>query len=156
MPKLPTFIDRTALSPLFDHSVGYDRLFDLLLDDFMPAISNNNFPPYNIIKVGENSRMIEIALAGYSEKDIDVTVEEGILIIKGNKTDESDNGYLHKGVASRKFTRQFKLAENAEVKSANLTNGLLQIMIEINEPEKFVQKIEVTSNNKTLEDQRPL
>lgn len=143
MTKLPSLFDRSELSPFFDHSVGFDRMFDRLLDQKLTA---PNFPPYNIRKVNEVDRMIEMAVAGYSEKDIDITLEDGILTIKGDKVSEEtedSNNYLHKGVAMRKFTRQFRLADTAEVRDATLEHGMLNILIALPEPESKVQRIAI-------------
>ena len=106
-------IDRTAFAPLFDRSVGLDRMIDRMFADV--SSQTPSFPPYNIRKVNEHDRLIEMALAGYSEEDIEITVENGILNVTGGKSDEVDESleYIHKGVAARKFIRQFQLADNA-------------------------------------------
>ena len=122
---LPTFTN-----PYF---IGWDRVFDRLSN-----ISNSGtFPPYNLIQLeDEDNYLLELALAGYSEKDIEIQVEDGNLIIKGNKEeDEKERKYLHKGIAGRKFTNTFSLAEHMEVIGAELVDGILYIAIKRNIPE---------------------
>lgn len=137
--KLPAIFDRTAFEPLMKHSVGFDDMFDRLFDDFLPAVNSVQFPPYNIRRDGEHQIVIEMALAGYSEEDIEMMMEEGnILAIRGGKVtdiDENAKDYIHRGVAARKFERRFVLADRAEVTSAKLTNGMLYVTVTLPQPE---------------------
>lgn len=147
MTKIPSLLDRAAFTPFFDRSVGFDRMVDRMLNE---ELNVPNFPPYNIRKVNEIDRVIEMAVAGYTEEDIDITVEDGILSIKGEKKAESEEtkaDYLHRGVAMRKFTRQFRLADNAEVQGASLEHGMLNILIAIPEPESKVQRVAINGGN---------
>ena len=117
-------------------SVGFDDVFDnfesmLNLD----TINVPNYPPYNIVKTGKNTYDIEVALAGYGKKDIDVTYEDGMLTIKSIKDKEEqeveDNeGMLHKGIAKRMFSKSFTIADDVVVKGSDLKDGLLKVSME--------------------------
>jgi|TARA_R110000822_G_scaffold16562_6_gene56207 molecular chaperone IbpA len=115
-------------SPFF---VGFDRIHDRL-HEFNDSIAKNlpTYPPYNIRKVGDQY-IVEMAVAGFSESDIDIQVEGDVLKVVGSITDNKDTSpYLHKGIANRGFTRTFNLAETIEVKDASLVNGMLKIFLE--------------------------
>ena len=123
-------------------SVGFDNVFDhferMFEDDFrVPSI---NYPPYNIVKTGTNKYDIEVALAGYNKKDIDVSYEDNMLHIKSKKeekTDEKDEDgeIIHKGIAKRYFSKSFTIADDVEVKGAELKDGLLKVSLERIVPE---------------------
>ena len=124
-------------------TVGFDNVFDhferMFEDDFR-GLSVPNFPPYNIVKTGKNSYDVELALAGYSKKDIDVSLEEGVLTIKSVKSEEEkevedNNGVLHQGIAKRYFSKAFTIADDVEVKGAELKDGLLKVSMERVVPE---------------------
>ena len=133
-------------------TIGFDNVFDhferMFEDDFR-VLSVPNFPPYNIVKTGKNTYDVELALAGYSKKDIDVSLEEGVLTIKSIKdADEKEvddnNGILHKGIAKRYFSKSFTIADDVEVKGAELKDGLLKVSLERIIPEhKQPKTIEV-------------
>jgi len=117
-------------------SVGFDDVFDnfesmLNLD----TINVPNYPPYNIVKTGKHTYDIEVALAGYGKKDIDVTYEDGMLTIKSIKDKqeqevEDNEGMLHKGIAKRMFSKSFTIADDVVVKGAELKDGLLKVSME--------------------------
>ena len=120
-------------------SVGFDNVFDhferMFEDDFrVPSI---NYPPYNIVKTGTNKYDIEVALAGYNKKDIDVSYEENMLHIKSKKDEKEDkeDGVIHKGIAKRYFSKSFTIADDVEVKGAELKDGLLKVSLERIVPE---------------------
>ena len=121
-------------------SVGFDNVFDhferMFEDDFrVPSI---NSPPYNIVKTGTNKYDIEVALAGYNKKDIDVSYEDNMLRIKSKKEDKEDkdeDGVIHKGIAKRYFSKSFTIADDVEVKGAELKDGLLKVSLERIVPE---------------------
>ena len=105
----------------------------------------SGFPPYNTRKVGENKYLVELAVSGFGKEDIDITVEDNKLTIKGciDRT-ESDAAYLYKGIATRNFTRSFVLDEYLEVVGAEMVNGMLKVSIErIVPPEKQPRKIAI-------------
>jgi len=116
-------------------SVGFDNVFDhferMFEDDF--RVSVPNFPPYNIVKTGKNAYDIELALAGYNKKDISIDFEDGILNIKSikeEKEDKEDEGVIHKGIAKRYFSKSFTIADDVEIKGAELKDGLLRVSLE--------------------------
>ena len=119
-------------------SVGYDDIFsnfERMFDHQMDTISVPNYPPYNIVKTGKHTYDVEVALAGYGKKDIDVTYEDGMLTIKSIKDKETkeveDNeGMLHKGIAKRMFSKSFTIADDVVVKGAELKDGLLKVSME--------------------------
>lgn len=128
--------------------IGFDDIFNIL-----DNIDNNpTYPPYNIIKTGDNNWHIEIAVAGYTENDINVTYENGKLIVESeslNKKDKEEQKiYLYKGISGKKFKLVWRLAEYVEVKDVVLKNGILTINLERNIPEYLrpkqikIQKIE--------------
>ena len=124
-------------------TIGFDNVFDhfeRMFDDDFRGLSVPNFPPYNIVKTGKNSYDVELALAGYSKKDIDVSLEDGVLTIKSVKSEEEkevedNNGVLHQGIAKRYFSKAFTIADDVEVKGAELKDGLLKVSMERVVPE---------------------
>ena len=131
-------------------TIGFDNVFDhferMFEDDFR-GLSVPNFPPYNIVKKGDNKYDIEIALAGYSKDDVEVGLENGVLSIKSKetKTDKKDEvEILHKGIAKRYFSKSFTIADDVEVKGAELKDGLLKVSLERIVPEsKKARTIEI-------------
>jgi molecular chaperone IbpA len=120
-------------------SIGFNNVFDhfesMLNDDFGLRQPTVNYPPYNIVETSKNNYDIEVALAGYNKKDIDVTFENGQLIIKSKKSDkdeskDKDGNTIYKGIAKRYFERSFTIADDVEVKSAELKDGLLKVSLE--------------------------
>ena len=128
------------LSPLFRSTVGFDRLADML--DSMAQYDNTSvsYPPYNIERTDENHYRILLAVAGFAEKDLSVEVKEGVLSVQGKRETDKDEAdskhYLHQGIAGRSFERRFQLAENVEVRGAQLENGLLHVDLERIVPEE--------------------
>lgn len=125
------------LTPFHRATVGFDRVFDLLDRQFANSVSTT-YPPYNIIKDGEDSYSIEIAVAGFREDELEITEKDSVLTVTGEqKRDENAEGptYLHKGISARNFTRTFTLGDHVEVKGAVVQNGLLVINLEREVPE---------------------
>ena len=114
-------------------SIGFDDVFShferIFEDDLY--ITTGNYPPYNIVKTGSQKYNIEVALAGYSKDDINVDFAESLLTIKSVKEEKSEekNGILHKGIAKRHFSRTFTIADDVEVKDAELKDGLLKVFL---------------------------
>ncbi|WP_295813397.1 Hsp20 family protein [uncultured Nitratireductor sp.] len=113
------------------------------------AKSGDGYPPYNIERVrAENGQgmtlRITLAVAGFGADDLDVTTEENQLVIRGRQSDEGEREYLHRGIAARQFQRMFVLAEGMRVLNAELKNGLLSIDLDRPEPERLVQKINIS------------
>ena len=118
-------------------TVGFDPIFDrfesMFDDNFFANQTHQNYPPYNIMKTGDYTYNIEIALAGFSKKDIDVRYEDGVITVKSiqeAKQDGDQSGVLHKGISKRMFTKSFSIADDVEVKGAELKDGLLTISLE--------------------------
>lgn len=127
--------------------------FDSMLDELMrmnATQSNNNYPPYNVIQNSEDNFAIEIAVAGFNQGEIDVTLENNVLTITGNKVHDLDSKpkeYLHRGISYRNFQREFILGEHVEIKNAENTNGILTITCERIIPEdKKPKKIAINYN----------
>jgi len=123
-------------------TVGFDNVFDhfeRMFDDDFTSFSAPTFPFYNIVKQGKNKYDIELALAGYSKDDIEVNLEDGVLTIKSKKEDTKedtkDGEILHKGIAKRYFSKAFTIADDVEVKGAELKDGLLRVSLERIVPE---------------------
>jgi molecular chaperone IbpA len=119
-------------------SIGYDDVFDHFESMFnhqYDSINVPNYPPYNIVKTGKYTYDIQVALAGYGKKDVDVSFENSVLTIKSvkdkdEKEVEDNDGVLHKGIAKRMFTKSFTIAEDVEIKGAELKDGLLNVSME--------------------------
>jgi molecular chaperone IbpA len=125
------------LSPLFRASVGFDslaRAFDAAtrLDE-----SHFSYPPYNIVKAGDDAYRITFALAGFSQDDLDVQVENNTLTVRGKVGQEKDANFLYRGIAGRSFERKFELAAHIQVTGARMENGLLHIELKREVPEAF-------------------
>ncbi len=135
-------------SPLFRHSVGFDRMQRMLDTAQRVESSGSTYPPYNIEQVAEDGYRITLAVAGFSEADLDVTVSENTLVVSGKITEtEGDVTYLHHGIAGRAFERRFDLADHIKVTGGELVNGLLTIELARQVPEeKKPRKIAINTN----------
>lgn len=122
--------------------LGFDQLERLV--ERTAKSGNDGYPPYNIEQRSENSYRITLALAGFSEADLAITVEDRQLVIRGRARDDSaDSVYLHRGIATRQFQKSFVLAEGVEVSGATLENGLLHVDLERALPNRVVQTINI-------------
>jgi molecular chaperone IbpA len=126
--------------------VGADRIAETLRKNAEWLANNaaNSYPPFNLKKTDENKYVVELAVAGFAKQDIEITLEDSKLVIKGSTSADSDESveYLHKGIANRAFTRQFTLADNVEIHNAELVNGFLKVWLEhiipeANKPKKI-------------------
>ena len=129
---------------LTPYAVGFERVFDQLGRYVTDNVTSTGFPPYNITKEGEYNFVIEMALAGFSKKDIEVEVKDNSLTIRSKHKetiDEKVDGVVHKGIASRNFIRSFALGEDIKVKNAKLENGLLTIDLEREIPEEMKPRL---------------
>jgi len=128
--KLPSIFNQ--LRPI---SVGFDNIFDhfeKMFDDDVFRVPQVNYPPYNIVKTGTYTYNIEVALAGYSKKDISVEYADGVLTIKSiqvGKSDDNKDGVIHKGIAKRYFSKSFTIADDVKIEDAELKDGLLKIYL---------------------------
>lgn len=125
-------------SPLFSSSIGFDRFARLMDSTLQTNTSGTGYPPYNIAAVGEDHYRITIAVAGYSEKDLNIEVSQQILSVSG-KTKETEEGahYLYRGISEQNFARKFQLADHVNVADARLVDGLLTIDLERVVPEEL-------------------
>ena len=112
-------------SPFARNAIGFETLFDRLNDWSRDA--NEGYPPYDIVRKGEDQFQIHIAVAGFSRDEITITAEASQLTVTGKKSDRDDTEYLYQGIAARSFERRFNLADYLEVESADFENGLLHI-----------------------------
>lgn len=121
---------------IYKFGIGFDDLFEDLMR-ITQHQSNTNYPPHNVIKTGDDSVTIEVAVAGFAEGEIDVLVEKRLLTITGSKKriEESTDEYLHRGISSRDFKQVFPLNEHVEVKSAVIKNGILSVYLQREVPE---------------------
>ena len=132
-------------------AVGFDRTFNTLELLASSRAKETNYPPYNIRKISEDQYAIELAVAGFEDKDIDIELVEETLTIKGNRPKEASEGLLHRGLAARDFVKKFVLSDDMEIKGAALSNGMLYIGLErIIPDEKKPRKIKLTSKSKLL------
>lgn len=146
-------------SPLYRSTVGFDRLFNMF-DTMTQPESVQSYPPYNIERLSENSYRISMAVAGFSEDEIDIEAQRNQLTVKGEKSREEDDSetsdFLYRGIASRSFERRFQLADHVEVVGAQLQNGLLHIELKREIPEEMkprkiaVQAIKASNLNKRV------
>jgi molecular chaperone IbpA len=112
-------------APLWRSTIGFDRLFDLL--DETQRTSEDNYPPYNIERLGEDRYQISLALAGFSPDEIAITAEQNVLTVEGRKAEKDQREFLYQGISARPFKRQFNLADYVQVKRAQFDNGLLRV-----------------------------
>ena len=128
-------------------TVGFDDMFDHfehMMDDSFFRGTLGNFPPYNIVKTGENTYDVELALAGFSKKDIEVEYKENLLTVKSKKQEETkdeDGNVIHRGISKRMFSKSFTIANDVEVKGAELKDGLLKVSMERIIPEHKKAKL---------------
>lgn len=131
--------------------VGFDRIFDRMhtLNKLQPKQSN--YPPYNIIKTGEDTYLIEMAVAGFDEDDFDIELHDGVLTIRAEiDTSDTETNYLHRGIAARSFERKFTLADTIEVEGVSLNMGMLTVrLLNVIPEEKKPRKIPIGISAKT-------
>ena len=136
-------------SPLYRTAVGFDRLASLVDKATHHETSMTGYPPYNIEQADENKYRITLAVAGFSEDDLDIELKENKLTVTGKKSEEKNDegdGYLYKGIAERDFAHSFQIADYVKVVGANLNNGLLTVDLEREIPEEMKPRsIEIKS-----------
>ena len=128
------------LTPYYHSFVGIDRLFNELNRFIDEPKSVSGYPPCNVIRNGEDHYVIELAVAGFAQEDIDMHVKDGILTVEAAKKEADEREYLHKGIGTRAFSRTFRLADHMEVKGADLRNGMLTVTLERVVPEEAKPK----------------
>ena len=140
------------LTPLFRTSVGFDRMAQLMNQAHRMDQANVSYPPYNIESLDENQYQITLALAGFTENDIEITSEQNTLVIRGKVQNDVERKFLHRGIATRSFERKFQLADHVRVTTATMENGLLHVQLVKEIPEAMKPRtIEINGNNKALE-----
>lgn len=128
-------------APLFRSTVGFDRLIQML-DAAGELDRDSGYPPYNIERTGEQAYRIQMAVAGFAEADLKIEVKENALSIKGEKKpDGTERQYLHRGIGQRAFERRFQLADHVEVTGAQLVDGMLNIELQRNLPERMKARV---------------
>jgi molecular chaperone IbpA len=120
-------------TPLWRSTIGFDRLFDVL--DEVQRTAEETYPPYNIERLDENRFQISVALAGFSPDEVALTTEQNVLTLEGRKAEKDEKTFLHRGISTRSFKRQFTLADHVEVRKARFENGLLMIELQREIPE---------------------
>lgn len=141
---------RTTLdfAPLYRSSIGFDRMFSLL-ENASRVQSIDNWPPYDIVKTGEDDYQITMAVAGFAQDELSLTFEPNLLVVEGRKAGDEERQYLHRGIAGRTFQRRFELAEHVKVAGASLLNGLLTIELKRDVPEAMKpRRIEIGAGAK--------
>ena len=134
------FLNMPSLVNFERRAIGYDRLFQQLMD--MPEKDNQSYPPHNLIKESDTEFKIELALAGFTKEEVKVVQEEQTLTISGNNSEKEGNeNILHKGIASRAFSKTFPLHENIEVTEASFENGMVIIKLRQDIPEDKMPKL---------------
>jgi molecular chaperone IbpA len=139
---------RTVLdfSPLHRSSIGFERIFGLL--EAAQTQPSDNWPPFDTLKLSEDRYQITMAVAGFKRDEIDISVQENLLVIKGERKSDAEGDYLHRGIAYRPFVRRFELAEHVQVTDAQLTDGLLNISLERELPEAMKpRRIEISTDD---------
>jgi len=129
---LPSFVNQ-----IHRQTIGFDRMFEELNRTFANSRTDGNYPPHNVVKLDDTHYVIEVAVAGFNEDEIDVELKENVLTVKGEQAKrDQEVEYLHKGISARNFTRTFPLAEHIEVRGATVKNGILAIALEQVVPEE--------------------
>lgn len=144
--KLHTLDVPAFVNQIHRQTIGFDNMFDQLNRTFANSKTDGNYPPHNVVKLDDTHYVIEVAVAGFSESEIDVELKENVLTVRGEqeKTDKEIE-YLHKGISARNFVRTFPLAEHIEVRGATVRNGILAIALEQVVPEEQkAKKVQIT------------
>ncbi len=142
------------LTPLYRSAIGFDRLADLL-SSAARTDSNAGYPPYNVAVLGEDSYRITMAVAGFSEEELEIETEQNTLTISGRQAASSEGDepqYLYRGIATRSFERRFQLADHVEVREAKLVNGLLHIDLKRELPEQMKPRKIAIGSTKLVHD----
>ena len=148
----------TLTIPFAHSTLGFERFFDevdALLRDTTTTKTQTQFPPHNIIKLDDSRYVVELAIAGFGKDEIDITVDDGRLTIKGNKANKDESiQYLHRGIGTRSFTKTLTVADTIDVRGAEFKDGILRIGLENIVPDhKKPRKIEIGSELKEFKPQ---
>ena len=139
-------------APYRRSTVGFDRLFDML-ENSNAGQSQENYPPFDLIRLGENDYRIELAVAGFKPDELDITAQQNVLLVTGRKQDDADgkeSNYIYRGIATRSFERRFALADHIQVKGADIKDGLLSIELVREIPEAMKpRKIDIGGHERS-------
>jgi molecular chaperone IbpA len=138
MTKITSF----DLTPFYRSTVGIDSLFDRITRNIDMAANAGNYPPYNIVKTGDETYEIQIAAAGFRQDEIEVEVKDGQLVVQGGQGNQArpEVEYLHHGISNRSFIRTFQLSDYVEVREAAMKDGILTVRLERQIPEAMKPK----------------
>ncbi len=143
------------LTPLYRSAIGFDRLADLLTSAAR-SDANTGYPPYNIEALGEDQYRITMAVAGFTEDDLNIETERNTLTVSGRHAEKDDDEaapqYLYRGIATRAFERRFQLADHVEVRHAHLENGLLHIELKRELPEQMKPRTISINRNRLIDE----
>lgn len=142
-------------SPLFRSSIGFDRIFDLL-ENSSRLQPIDNWPPYDIVREGEDTYRITMAVAGFKPEELSVTYEPNLLVVRGTKSEKEDTEYLHHGMATRSFERRFELADFVEISDAAVENGLLVLSMKRELPEAMKPRRIAIGNTSSASEPRQI
>ena len=138
-------------TPLWRSTVGFDRLFDLI-DESMRWTDEDNYPPYNIARTGEDHYQIALALAGFTPEELTITAEHNVLTVEGHKAEKGEHQYLYQGISARPFRQTFNLADYVQVKGASFEGGLLKIDLVREVPESMKpRRIAINAGTQQIE-----
>jgi molecular chaperone IbpA len=147
-------VGRISFGPLFHQTLGFENFIrdvEKMLDN---EVKPSTFPPHNIIKADENKYVVELAVAGFAKDEIDISLQDGNLTIKGDKKDKDESNYLYRGIGTRSFTKVITIADTIEVKGAEIKDGILRVGLENIIPEhKKPRKIEISNELKEFKPQ---
>jgi len=130
--------------------IGFEPILNELERIHSAGRGQDNYPPHNVVKVDDENFIIELAVAGFSEDDISVEVKDGILLVKGERAEDDEREYAHKGISSRKFEKSFRLSEFVVIDGADLVNGILVVEARVEVPEeRRPRKIQLGSAGKS-------
>ena len=146
--------DDLDFAPLYRSSIGFDRVLNLLSQS-QRLQAADTWPPYDIVKVGDDDYRIVMAVAGFAQEDLTITHERNVLVIKGARAEKDDMHYLHHGIAGRAFDRRFELADHVSVVGAGLANGLLTIDLKHEIPEEMKPR-RIAINSQPAQAKAPL
>ena len=142
-------------APYRRSTVGFDRLFDMLENSSLGQGQQENYPPFDLIKEGDNEYRIQLAVAGFKPDEVDITAQQNVLIVSGRKSDETEekgSDFIYRGIANRSFERRFALADHIQVKGADMKDGLLSIELVREIPEAMKpKKINIGGSQKQVE-----
>jgi molecular chaperone IbpA len=141
------------LAPLWRSSIGFDRFFNLV-EDSAHWNTEDNYPPYNIEKTGENQYAISLAVAGFAPEEMSITAEQNTLTVEGRKTVKETHAMLHQGISSRSFRRTFSLADHVQVRGATFENGLLKVELVREIPEAMKARRIAISQSRSNENKQ--